>query len=234
MSSTKFVYVPFRNIDILEKCEDFEMDEKAKLQEGWIYMMSNPSLQGMVKIGVTTTSPEQRCKELSSSTSIPTPFELVVAYHVDTPYEVERSVHERLNHLRVSQNREFFNATKEDLINAMEDWSLHEHGNCKIDVLLSEQRLCLDKFKHKNKTVKITEDAYDSLISSHANADDLAEMAIRFMFKHLTGNIVYQNGRFTVLPDPCYNLHEDKCPDEYKPKLIKEIKLKIDCSEAEF
>ena len=42
---------------------------------GWIYLMTNPSMEGQIKIGVSSEVPtERRATELSQSTSVPTPF----------------------------------------------------------------------------------------------------------------------------------------------------------------
>ena len=48
------------------------------LTAGYVYVMINPSLNGIVKIGKTQNSPDDRAKELSSATGVPTPF--FVAY----------------------------------------------------------------------------------------------------------------------------------------------------------
>jgi T5orf172 domain len=45
---------------------------------GYIYALINPSLEGLVKVGKTTTNPEKRANELSSVTGVPMQF--IVAY----------------------------------------------------------------------------------------------------------------------------------------------------------
>lgn len=224
--SNHYVYMPFRKIDFVLDCEDFDLDEKSKLLDGWIYMMSNPAMPGIVKIGMTTTSPERRCKELSSSTSVPVPFELVVAYHVDDPLLVERSVHESLKDKRVNESREFFRATEVDLNEAIQDFGATKHGDCKIDFMLSNSIACFDKFPSKTKTVKITEEAYNDLECAYGDPNDLAEMAIRFMTQHLNCNISYKDGQFCAIPDPCYSSSPETCPPEAAPSLIKTVARK--------
>ena len=47
--------------------------------EGYVYVLINPSMEGLVKIGMTTSTPEERVTELSSATGVPSKFILV--YH---------------------------------------------------------------------------------------------------------------------------------------------------------
>ncbi|WP_220385717.1 GIY-YIG nuclease family protein, partial [Klebsiella pneumoniae] len=44
--------------------------------EGWVYVLSNPCMPGIYKVGMTTTSPEVRARELSSATGVPAPFKI--------------------------------------------------------------------------------------------------------------------------------------------------------------
>ena len=80
---------------------------------GVVYVLENDSFKGLVKIGYTCRSAEQRAAELST-TSVPTPFR--VAYEsrrVDDVKGVERRVHDKLRNVRVSGRREFFRCTVE-------------------------------------------------------------------------------------------------------------------------
>lgn len=75
--------------------------------------MSNESMPALLKIGMTLESPEERAKELSSSTGVPTPFRVEICKRVANPYEKERAMHELLGALgfRVNERREFFNCS---------------------------------------------------------------------------------------------------------------------------
>lgn len=73
----------------------------------YIYILSNPSMPGLVKIGKTTTSPQQRMAELSS-TGVPTPFVLELSLEVDDCHASEYAAHVALEKYRVARNREFF------------------------------------------------------------------------------------------------------------------------------
>lgn len=76
---------------------------------GIIYILSNPSMPGIVKIGFTyRESIEVRMRELYS-TGVPVPFECECAYKVENCELLERALHKAFNPYRVNQNREFFN-----------------------------------------------------------------------------------------------------------------------------
>lgn len=92
-------------------------------KNGYVYVLINPSLPGLVKVGKTTRDVEARAKELSSATGVPTPF--VAAYEVYTEDcdSLERMVHTYLGEMgvRVSQNREFFEGSVTQAVNALID-----------------------------------------------------------------------------------------------------------------
>ena len=89
---------------------------------GYVYVMINPSLPDVVKIGKTTREPSERAKELSSATGVPTPFILVYSKPFADCHFAEKVIHGYFekNGARVNGNREFFRvSTMEaiDLIN---------------------------------------------------------------------------------------------------------------------
>lgn len=77
---------------------------------GYIYILTNPSIQDMVKIGFTNRSVNIRAKELSSATGVPTPFKIYSSFKVPKGMSniIERQIHKELSKYRVNQNREFF------------------------------------------------------------------------------------------------------------------------------
>lgn len=89
---------------------------------GYVYVMINPSLPDVVKIGKTTREPSERAKELSSATGVPTPFILVYSKPFADCHFAEKVIHGYFEKkgARVNGNREFFRvSTMEaiDLIN---------------------------------------------------------------------------------------------------------------------
>ncbi|WP_323115295.1 GIY-YIG nuclease family protein [Klebsiella variicola] len=86
--------------------------------EGWVYVLSNPCMPGIYKVGMTTTSPEVRARELSSATGVPAPFKIEAAFYTHSPLESEKEVHEALSEWRVNDSREFFELSLGEIIHA--------------------------------------------------------------------------------------------------------------------
>lgn len=84
------------------------------MSKGYVYILSNPSMPELVKIGRTTRSVGQRASELWQ-TGVPTPF--VVDHFVLTPdcEELEATMHNLFSECRVHGSREFFRITKDDI-----------------------------------------------------------------------------------------------------------------------
>ncbi len=75
---------------------------------GYVYILINTSLDGMIKVGRTTRDPQERARELSRATGIPTPFRVAYECLVSDCERVESGLHARLSDFRVSKGREFF------------------------------------------------------------------------------------------------------------------------------
>ena len=82
---------------------------------GIVYLLTNPAMQGLVKIGRTSRlDPQNRIDELYS-TELPFPFECEVAIKVDDEAAVEGALHLALGKMRVNRRREFFEIDPESL-----------------------------------------------------------------------------------------------------------------------
>jgi hypothetical protein len=84
----------------------------------YLYIASNPSMPGLVKIGFTTRSPGDRIRELDS-TGVPAPFDVVFVACVDDARILEGLVHQALGRDRLREGREFFAVTVKDAIDAV-------------------------------------------------------------------------------------------------------------------
>jgi hypothetical protein len=89
------------------------------MDKGYIYILVNPSMQGLVKIGKSMRNPEERARELSSGTNVPFSFEVGYEKLVSNCDLAERLIHQKLSLHRAANNREFFAISLREAINAV-------------------------------------------------------------------------------------------------------------------
>jgi hypothetical protein len=88
---------------------------------GYLYLLVNPAMEGLVKVGMTARNPRDRARELGAVTGVPTPFILVFDIFVNDCSNAERFVHDELGKMncRVSANREFFRVEPNEAVRLM-------------------------------------------------------------------------------------------------------------------
>ena len=74
---------------------------------GFVYLATNKAMSGLVKIGMTRNVNE-RMRDLSNGTGVPSPFQCAYYCEVRSPKKVESILHEKFDFCRWSGNREFF------------------------------------------------------------------------------------------------------------------------------
>tara|TARA_B100000927_G_C16349281_1_gene422619 strand:- start:120 stop:710 length:591 start_codon:yes stop_codon:yes gene_type:complete len=84
-----------------------------------VYILTNEAMPGIIKIGWTDNSVEQRMKELDK-TGTPLPFTCYFAKRVDDPKFVESKLHEAFDEFRIRENREFFRMSADQAKAALE------------------------------------------------------------------------------------------------------------------
>ena len=87
----------------------------------YVYVLVNHSIPGMVKIGMTTLTPEERAHQISSATGVPTPWIPVYSFKCFRSDLLESDVHDRLSAYRVNDNREMFAVTSEQARQVIEE-----------------------------------------------------------------------------------------------------------------
>lgn len=91
------------------------------MAKGYIYIMTNPALRDMVKIGYATDV-ESRRKQLST-TALPYEYEIYATYETTGRLE-DKKLHKMIDNLnpdlRISKNREFFVLSPEDAYELLE------------------------------------------------------------------------------------------------------------------
>jgi hypothetical protein len=78
------------------------------MEEGIVYVLKNPAMPGLVKIGITTRAEVHiRMSELYT-TGVPLPFECSFAGKVKNVKAIESALHLGFDKNRINQSREFF------------------------------------------------------------------------------------------------------------------------------
>lgn len=95
------------------------------MSKGYVYILTNPSMPSIVKIGKTTRTPQQRCDELWQ-TGVPTPFKVHAQYFSPDCHALERDVHLALSSHRVSSSREFFTIWPSEADEEVRHWHLKQ------------------------------------------------------------------------------------------------------------
>ena len=73
-----------------------------------VYILTNQSMPGLIKIGITERKVEERMRDLYSSSAVPLPFECYFALEVKDAKLVEKKIHHGFDDYRINENREFF------------------------------------------------------------------------------------------------------------------------------
>lgn len=80
----------------------------AETKIGHVYAGICAAYPNWIKIGCTSKPPHERMRELSAASGVPIPFVLAYSRKVNDPFSVESWLHEKLDHCRVNDSREFF------------------------------------------------------------------------------------------------------------------------------
>lgn len=95
-------------------------------QGGIVYVLENPAMPGLVKIGKTSQkSIKIRLRDLYS-TGVPVPFECTYAAKVKDAKEVEKAFHTAFAPNRINPNREFFEIESEQAIALLRLFAIEE------------------------------------------------------------------------------------------------------------
>ena len=85
---------------------------------GKVYILTNDAMPGIIKIGITEGSVEERMKTLDT-TPVPMPFRFHFAIESEKFKEIEKLMHNAFSHFRIRDNREFFKMDAENAVSAL-------------------------------------------------------------------------------------------------------------------
>ena len=116
---------------------------------GIIYVITNDSMPGLVKIG-STRDIKTRLKQLDT-TGVPTPFKLHYAIEIDDYIKREHYIHQAYSKNRVRQNREFFKIEPEDATALLKAIGGREISKEFIDISIDENGKVIETDMYENK-----------------------------------------------------------------------------------
>ncbi len=131
------------------------------IKEGWVYCISNECMPGLLKIGMTDRTPQQRLAEANRADTWrpPIDFKIEFAKKVNNALQKEKTLHKLLEQYneRVNRSREFFRITVEkarlyfDLMDGIY-WDPP-----KDEVIAKEKPVCKRQKKNKNSIAHVEE-----------------------------------------------------------------------------
>ena len=125
------------------------------MEYGIVYLLTNPVMPGLVKIGMTTREDiDSRMRELYS-TGVPVPFECQFACRVKKTdcAKIEKALHTAFSPQRVNANREFFRIQVEQAKDILELFQ-HEDGTEEVTNEIENDITPDDKAATQNAKVR--------------------------------------------------------------------------------
>ena len=125
------------------------------MTEGIVYVLTNPAMPRMVKIGRTGKGIDDRLSGLYT-TGVPLPFECEYAARVKDQNEVESAFHLAFGPYRVNPRREFFNIEPEQAITLLKLMALEDVTPViqqEAENVDKEANVATEKFKQKKRPV---------------------------------------------------------------------------------
>lgn len=135
---------------------------------GYVYILSNPMMPGLLKIGYTDRDPFQRAREINQ-TGVPVDFVVDYYIYVSHPYEVEQKTHQKLSKYRINNNREFFQCDYETAILAIKE-TLSFLDKKNADFISGEEffhklekETLLSKLKQKQDAIRLQKEKIEKI-----------------------------------------------------------------------
>ncbi len=131
------------------------METNTVSQEGWIYALTNPSYLGIIKIGMTETTPQERANELFTM-GVPDKFNILYAKKTKNPKIKEKKLHKIISkyHER-KENREYFVISENDAVEFIDIVCDGEIWKQTIQIKENKQQNMERVFPKKNNSVEV-------------------------------------------------------------------------------
>jgi hypothetical protein len=198
--------------------------------DGIIYILTNEAMPGYVKVGKTTTSVEQRMRELDS-TGLPLPFECFYAARVKDCNVAEKLLHDAFGDHRVRPRREFFRVSAERIASALK-LAATEDVTPRDDVVADrDDEIALNKARERRgrfnfRLVDIKPGAILTLTKDHTiTCEVLSDRAVRYQEETMSLSqaalrAIHSLGyTWTKISGPEYWEHEGRSLDDIRREL---------------
>lgn len=189
---------------------------------GWVYVLSNVAMPGIFKIGMTTSTPEIRAKEVSQGTGVPMPYVVEHAFYSENPKEDESAIHEALTEYRLNPNREFFMCDENVVLEAFDAQGLISRDSNVEGLADKYDVICLHKKKSLNLPTLFEEMGIETFGDRLAIAEGLIRFACRevkrqsfegFSLLFSEGKVQRVKQEITQQYEAYVASHADKNPD---------------------
>ena len=182
------------------------------MARGIVYIITNPCLQGWVKIGQTEGSIEDRVSALNRPENIPLAFRAHAVYEVENPEEIEKHIHDLLDSIDASLHaretmpsgrirvREFFRMSEEAAYKVFEAVSClrGDRKNLKLIVPNEEQ---IEEERIAEQTIRSSNFRFSfSLLEIQVGSE------LKFLYndecvchtKDMNNKVMYDGGEYTL------------------------------------
>jgi len=130
------------------------------MAKGIVYILTNPSLDGWVKIGMSTQNNiDERIADLNRPSNIPLSYRAYAVYEVGNPKEIEAQIHKLLDDINESlrareelsngkiRKREFFRISEEKAFKVLESVSLLRGDRANLKrIMPNEEQIAEEEF----------------------------------------------------------------------------------------
>jgi hypothetical protein len=119
-------------------------------QNSIVYILTNDAMPGLVKIGRTDSTIEQRMRELYK-TGVPVPFECFHASVVKNAQNVEGRIHRAFDKFRLNKNREFFEIEPESILEILQMVEIEDITPREDYIETQEDAVAMEKLDKRSK-----------------------------------------------------------------------------------
>ena len=200
-----------------------------------VYILTNPTIPDLVKIG-RTSNLEERLRSLSSHSGVPVPFECFYACEVEHSQDVEKRLHFGLGDHRINPKREFFRINPERVKMLLEGWAIREVTPGSDIVDSREEQDSLDRERSRrpvfrfsmvdiplNSTIAFLHD--ESIVATVLGDREIHFNGTRTSLSKVTLELINtQLGRnWTTVRGPDYWIYENETLTDRRLRMEKEI-----------